>query len=56
MCGRFTLFEADTILSNDFGARISFVLAPRCNIPPTQQILAVRQPTRKEVRKAKYLR
>jgi putative SOS response-associated peptidase YedK len=56
MCWRFTLFEADTILSKDFGARISFVSAPRYNIAPTQQILAVRLPTGKEVRKAAVLR
>ena len=56
MCGRFTLFEADTILSKEFGAPISFQLPPRYNIAPTQQILAVRQPTGKEVREAVLLR
>jgi putative SOS response-associated peptidase YedK len=56
MCGRFTLFEADTILSKDFGARISFDLPPRYNIAPTQQILAVRHSTGKEEREAVLLR
>jgi putative SOS response-associated peptidase YedK len=56
MCGRFTLFEADTILSKDFGAPIPFEFLPRYNIAPTQQILAVRQSTGKEVREAIFLR
>ena len=43
MCGRFTLFEADTILSKEFGVPISLDLQPRYNIAPSQQILAVRQ-------------
>src|SRR5512134_2882453 len=56
MCGRFTLFEADTILSKDFGARISFDWSPRYNIAPTQQILAVRHSIGKEEREAVLLR
>ena len=48
--------KADTILSKDFGAPISFDLPPRYNIAPTQQILAVRQSTGKEVREAVFLR
>jgi putative SOS response-associated peptidase YedK len=56
MCGRFTLFEADTILSKDFGAPISFDLPPRYNIAPTQQILAVRQSIGREGREAVLLR
>jgi putative SOS response-associated peptidase YedK len=42
MCGRFTLFEADTILSKEFGAPILFDLKPRYNIAPSQPILAAR--------------
>lgn len=42
MCGRFTLFEADTILSKEFGASIPFDLKPRYNVAPSQQIAAVR--------------
>ena len=56
MCGRFTLFEADTILAKDFGAPISFDLQPRYNIAPTQQILAVRQSMGREGREAVLLR
>ena len=56
MCGRFTLFEADTILSKDFGAPISFELQPRYNIAPTQQILAVRHSIGREGREAVLLR
>lgn len=56
MCGRYTLFEADTILSKDFGAPISFDLPPRYNIAPTQQILAVRQSMGREGREAVLLR
>ena len=56
MCGRFTLFEADAILSKDFGAPISFDLQPRYNIAPTQQILAVRQSIGGKGREAVFLR
>ncbi len=42
MCGRFTLFEPDKILSKEFGVSLSFGLAPRYNIAPSQRILAVR--------------
>jgi putative SOS response-associated peptidase YedK len=56
MCGRYTLFEADTILSRDFGAPISLDLPPRYNIAPTQQILAVRQSAGRESREAVLLR
>jgi putative SOS response-associated peptidase YedK len=42
MCGRFTLFEADTILSKEFGASIPFDLKPRYNVAPSQQVAAVR--------------
>lgn len=56
MCGRFTLFEADAILSKEFGAPITFGLSPRYNIAPSQQILAVRPSTGKEVREGVFLR
>jgi putative SOS response-associated peptidase YedK len=56
MCGRFTLFEADTILLKEFGAPISFGLTPRYNIAPSQQILAVRPSTGKGGREAAFLR
>ena len=42
MCGRFTLFEPDTILSKEFGAPILFDLTPRYNVAPSQQVAAVR--------------
>lgn len=56
MCGRFTLFEADAVLSKDFGALIAFGLAPRYNIAPSQQILAVRPSMGKGGREAALLR
>lgn len=42
MCGRFTLFEADTILSREFGVSVIPPLAPRYNIAPSQPVAAVR--------------
>jgi len=42
MCGRFTLFDSVSILSKEFGVPISFDLAPRYNIAPSQPTLAVR--------------
>ena len=42
MCGRFTLFEPDTILSKEFGAPIQFDLKPRYNVAPSQRVAAVR--------------
>ena len=42
MCGRFTLFEPDAILSREFGAPIRFDLKPRYNVAPSQQVAAVR--------------
>jgi len=42
MCGRFTLFEADTLLSRDFGVSAFPLLAPRYNIAPSQPVAAVR--------------
>lgn len=56
MCGRFTLFEADAILSKDFGAPIAFGLTPRYNIAPSQPILAVRTSTGNGGREAVFLR
>jgi putative SOS response-associated peptidase YedK len=44
MCGRFTLFEADKILSKEFGVSCIPPLSPRYNISPTQPIAAVRTP------------
>ena len=44
MCGRFTLFEADKILSKEFGVSGVLPLSPRYNIAPSQPIAAVRTP------------
>jgi len=44
MCGRFTLFEADKILSKEFGVSGVPPLSPRYNIAPSQPIAAVRPP------------
>jgi putative SOS response-associated peptidase YedK len=42
MCGRFTLFEADKILSKEFGVSNIPPLSPRYNIAPSQPVAAVR--------------
>ena len=42
MCGRFTLFEADTVLSKEFGVSGVPLLSPRYNIAPSQAVAAVR--------------
>jgi len=42
MCGRFTLFEADTILSKEFGVPGFPSLSPRYNIAPSQPVAVVR--------------
>ena len=42
MCGRFTLFEADKILSKEFGVSGVPPLSPRYNIAPSQPVAAVR--------------
>jgi len=42
MCGRFTLFEADNILSKEFGVSGIPPLSPRYNISPSQPVAAVR--------------
>jgi putative SOS response-associated peptidase YedK len=44
MCGRFTLFEADKVLSKEFGVSSVPPLSPRYNIAPSQPIAAVRTP------------
>jgi len=44
MCGRFTLFEADKVLSKEFGVSGVPPLSPRYNIAPSQPIAAVRTP------------
>ena len=45
MCGRFTLFEADKILSKKFGVSSIPPLSPRYNIAPSQPVAAVRATT-----------
>jgi len=42
MCGRFTLFEADKVLSREFGVSGIPLLSPRYNIAPSQPVAAVR--------------
>jgi putative SOS response-associated peptidase YedK len=42
MCGRFTLFEPDTILSREFGVSDFPTLSPRYNIAPSQPVATVR--------------
>src|SRR5512140_2504572 len=42
MCGRFTLFEADKILSKEFGVSSVPPLSPRYNIAPSQPVTAIR--------------
>ena len=42
MCGRFTLFEADKVLSKEFGLSGIPPLSPRYNIAPSQPVAAVR--------------
>jgi putative SOS response-associated peptidase YedK len=42
MCGRFTLFEAEKILSREFGVSGIPTLSPRYNIAPSQPVAAVR--------------
>lgn len=42
MCGRFTLFEADKILSKEFGVSGIPSMSPRYNIAPSQPVAAVR--------------
>jgi len=42
MCSRFTLFEADKVLSREFGVSGIPALSPRYNIAPSQNVAAVR--------------
>jgi len=42
MCGRFTLFEPDKILSREFGVSGFPTLSPRYNIAPSQPVATVR--------------
>jgi putative SOS response-associated peptidase YedK len=42
MCGRFTLFEPDKVLSREFGVSGIPPLSPRYNIAPSQSVVAVR--------------
>jgi len=42
MCGRFTLFEADKVLSKEFGVSGIPLLSPRYNIAPSQPVATVR--------------
>jgi len=56
MCGRFTLFEADNILSKEFGVSGIPPLSPRYNIAPSQPIAVVRTPTAGSGRELALLR
>jgi len=42
MCGRFTLFEPDHVLTREFGVSAIPSLSPRYNIAPSQPVAAVR--------------
>ena len=42
MCGRFTLFEADQILSREFSVHVPLSLGPRYNIAPSQPVATIR--------------
>ncbi len=42
MCGRFTLFEPDTILAREFGVSGLPPRSPRYNIAPSQSVAAIR--------------
>ncbi len=42
MCGRFTLFEPDTVLAREFGVSDFARRSPRYNIAPSQPVSAVR--------------
>jgi len=56
MCGRFTLFEADTILSREFGVSVIPPLVPRYNIAPSQPVAAVRATPAGSGREIAFLR
>jgi len=42
MCGRFTLFEADKVLSKEFGVSVIPPIPPRYNIAPSQAVATLR--------------
>jgi putative SOS response-associated peptidase YedK len=56
MCGRFTLFEADKILSKEFGVSSIPPLSPRYNIAPSQLVATVRATTAGSGREIALLR
>ncbi len=56
MCGRFTLFEADNILSKEFGVSGIPPLSPRYNISPSQSVAAVRAAPAGRGRELAFLR
>ena len=56
MCGRFTLFEADKILSKEFGVTGLPPLSPRYNIAPSQPVTAVRATATGSGREFAFLR
>jgi putative SOS response-associated peptidase YedK len=45
MCGRFTLFEPDKVLSKEFGVSNIPLLSPRYNIAPSQSVASIRAAT-----------
>ena len=56
MCGRFTLFEADKVISREFGVSGIPPLSPRYNIAPSQPVAAVRATPTGEGRELAFLR
>jgi putative SOS response-associated peptidase YedK len=56
MCGRFTLFEPDKILSREFGISSLPSLSPRYNIAPSQPVAAVRAASAGTGRELAFLR
>ena len=56
MCGRFTLFEPDKILTREFGVSAIPRLSPRYNIAPSQPVAAVRSATTGSGRELALLR
>jgi putative SOS response-associated peptidase YedK len=56
MCGRFTLFEADKILSKEFGVSSVPPLSPRYNIAPSQPVTAIRAMPTASGREIAFLR
>ena len=56
MCGRFTLFESDQVLSKEFGASRVLSGSPRYNIAPSQPVAVVRVSPVDRVREIARLR